>query len=517
MGKRGYKHFVPKADKSHKFPNEYNFVLLDTIDKLKEVLEEAGEYIAWDLETTGLSPREDKIVGVALGWDDETGYYVPIRHKVGNIEDPKKALDLIYEELKNAKKTFVYNMRFDYRFMEFANFGEYDIDKHIKNNLLGFMHHHGYDMSEVQWFDVAIPVWLADTNKKMPSLKWAARHFLGWDMQTFEETLGDNINFQYVEPELAVEYAGADALSTFVLAGATLKFYKESKMAGKIDNKVLYPMMKWEDHPLPIDYKYLERILLDAQETKKGLEREIHSMVGYSFNVNSGQQLSEGLERLGLHTGEYTKAGYMRTAKDLIAKLDHPISDKLIEYSELSKMISSYISNMSEYAKKEDGKLRFAYKNTRVPTGRLACGGDKKNEYFAKLNLQSIPKASSEMWYVHEADEKHSDDDEDLIMGYRFSREEKSDVVAEGFDPYLNVRKAFLPENDDFYWVSIDFSSQELRIPANLSKEPVWLEAFNSEEGDPHKATAIKLFGEENYDRDKRKKAKGMNFGQKVG
>lgn len=51
-------------------------------------------------------------------------------------------------------------------------------------------------------------------------------------------------------------------------------------------------------------------------------------------------------------------------------------------------------------------------------------------------------------------------------------------------------------------------------VVSHNSKEPVWLEAFQSEEGDPHKNTAIKLFGEENYNRDKRKKAKGMNFGR---
>lgn len=71
----------------------------------------------------------------------------------------------------------------------------------------------------------------------------------------------------------------------------------------------------------------------------------------------------------------------------------------------------------------------------------------------------SMPKSSSQMWYVHEVDEKHSDD-ENVIMGYRFSLDEKSDRVAEGFESELNVRKGFIPENEDFYWVSVDFSSQ---------------------------------------------------------
>lgn len=487
-----YEHFVPEVDKNDKFPDGYNFELIDNLDKLEDVLSEVEDYLAWDLETTDLDPRQGKIVGIALGHDDETGYYVPLRHAVGeNIEDAEKALDMCYEAMKKCKKTFVYNMRFDFRFMEFE----------------------GYDMSIIPYYDVCVGIWLADTNKKFPSLKWSARHFLGFDMQTFEETLGDNANFEFVEPTDATVYAGADALVTYILAGVSIKYFKESKMAGKIDNKILYPLMKFEDNPLPINVPYLEDLLLQAQKRYKELEKDIFSIFGYDLNLNSGQQLSEALDRLGLHTGEYTKTGYMSTKKSLIKKIDHPVADKLIEYKELAKLINSYIDNLAKYAKEEEGFLRFAYKTIQVPTGRLACGGDKKNDYFAKINLQSIPKADSRMWYVHEADEKHSDD-ENVIMGYRFSLDEKSDKVCEGFDPHLNVRKAFLPDKEDeFYWVSVDYSSQELRIPTNLSREPVWLDAFTNNK-DPHKQTAVKLFGEENYDRDKRKKAKGMNFGQ---
>lgn len=500
-----YEHFIKPVKINPNFPDNYNFVLVNSIDKLKEVLSNDSEYVAWDLETSSLSPEEGKIVGVAVGFDTKTGYYIPIAHAVGeNIEDPKLALDLFYERLKKAKKTFVYNMRFDYRFMEFVGFDE---TKEYK-----FLDRYGYDMSVIPYYDVSVGVWLSDTNVSFPSLKWAAKHFLGWDMQTFEETLGDNSNFEFVDPKDAATYAGADALSTYTLAGVTIKYFKEARLAGKLDNKVLYPLMKFEDHPLEIDVSYLEKLLMVAMERHKELEQDIYSMVGYQFNIRSGPQLSESLEKLGLHTGEYTKSGYMSTSKKLIAKLNHPVAEKLIEYKELGKAINSYIEPLAKQAKKKNNKLRFAYHTNRVPTGRLACGGDKKNDFFAQINLQSIPKPSPQMWYVHKADDMHSDSDDNIIMGYRFSMEEESDVWIEGSSPDLNVRKAFLPDSDEYYWVSIDFSSQELRIPTNLTKEPVWLDAFLNGR-DPHKSTAIALFGEENYDGDKRKKAKGLNFG----
>ena len=108
---KNYEHFIKPAKPNPNFPDKYDFVLVDTIDKLREVLENDSEYIAWDLETSSLNPEEGKIVGIAISFDTQTGYYIPIAHAVGkNIEVPKLALDLFYERLKKAKKTFVFNM-----------------------------------------------------------------------------------------------------------------------------------------------------------------------------------------------------------------------------------------------------------------------------------------------------------------------------------------------------------------------------------------------------------------------
>ena len=74
-----------------------------------------------------------------------------------------------------------------------------------------------------------------------------------------------------------------------------------------------------------------------------------------------------------------------------------------------------------------------------------------------------------------------------------------------------NIRSAFLPD-PDHYWVSIDFNAEELRIPALITKEPVWVKAFSSG-GDIHKETAISIWGAENYTKQKRKMAKKANFG----
>lgn len=53
---------------------------------------------------------------------------------------------------------------------------------------------------------------------------------------------------------------------------------------------------------------------------------------------------------------------------------------------------------------------------------------------------------------------------------------------------------------------------QEIRVMALMSKEPTWIKSFKNNE-DLHKQMAIKMWGEENYTRDLRKKAKSLNFG----
>jgi len=131
--------------------------------------------------------------------------------------------------------------------------------------------------------------------------------------------------------------------------------------------------------------------------------------------------------------------------------------------------------------------------------------------FFAKINMQNPPKPKSKIWYVRRATDNYLT--QFVVCGYEFTENMTLDSLgkAEGFDQHLNFRKAFLPEKNH-YWLSRDFSGQELRIIANLSGEPAWINAFLSG-GDIHKATAVTMWGEENYTKERRKAAKAINFG----
>lgn len=346
-----YEHFIKPAKPQPQYPRELNHVLVDSLDKLTQIFSEnEGKYIAWDTETSSLDPTVGTIVGFSFAYDDKTGYYVPLRHKPGgNIEDPEKALDLFYNHLLKAKVSFLYNARFDLRFMEYQ----------------------GYDMGCLKFYDVYIGAWLADTNNKTMSLKANEKHFLGWDPDTFTETIGDSYDFSYLNVKDCYIYASADAIGTFALCMKTIGYYKESKLSGKLSNQFLYPLMKYEDNGTLIDIDYLSNMLIEQNDRLKELENKIYKEVGYPFKINSNKQLGDALQSMGVNTGVYTKGGQMKvdipTLSHYNFKNPTPIIDTLIEYSKLFKMINSYTSTLLDEANRQGGRCRFGYITGRVP------------------------------------------------------------------------------------------------------------------------------------------------------
>lgn len=125
--------------------------------------------------------------------------------------------------------------------------------------------------------------------------------------------------------------------------------------------------------------------------------------------------------------------------------------------------------------------------------------------------MQNPPSPKQQNWFVRRANKDSVP--EFTVCGYEFTEEKTEDSlgITEGFSPYLNFRRAFIPEAGH-YWLSRDYAGQELKILANLSGEKAWINAFLNNE-DVHKATAVAIWGEENFSPAKRKAAKTVNFG----
>lgn len=524
--KNTYEHYVKPVKIIDNFEEVYKLEhrLIRSYDELYNFYKnefKPNTFFAWDTETTSLNAEqgvktgdivEGKIVGYSFTQDGHIGYYVPVSHPDYSLG--YKALKIFYAMICRSKLNLLYNCRFDMRFLEAMTPEKYDYTPEQDEKIYKF------DLSGIKYIDVQNTVWLADTNVAMPSLKKSEKHFLGWNPPTFSETIGDESNFGYLPAEQGYRYASLDALATYHLFFKTEKYYTEAGAAAKLDNDLLYPLMRLENTPINVDHDYLQSMRGDVLKHLEDLKKYLFETAGREYNINSGRELVTIFQQLGIDTGKRTKTGIMETNIKAIEGYvashgDSEYLNKLVEYKKLLKFDNSYLEKMLEMSEAENvakHPIRFCYFTNKVPTGRLASGTDGKNSYFSKLNFQSLPKPHSHNYHVHKATPEQIANGEDLC-GYIFNDDPEGSLgLTEGQDPHLNVRKAFCPIDNDSVVVSVDMCAEELRLVANIYKEQTWIKAFNSGQ-DVHKSTACKIFGEENYCKEARKKAKAASFG----
>lgn len=369
--KGDYKHWVGAVPKIENWYKNFNFVLVESMEDLESIFKDKKDYyMAFDTETTGLDFEEIDLVGYSFCLDGKTAYYVPVYHfqYEGNLGE--ESVKFIYERMCEAKKVFMYNMRYDARIMEYYGYRENKADLDKRRWMYA-----KFDMSRVDYYDVSVPVWLADTNQKYPSLKWSSLHFLGIEQLHFDEVIENAGSFFYLNPsenEDTVFYAAADALCTFLLATATVKYFTEAKHSAKFDNLMLYPLLHYENERIWLDGDVLKNLYIIATDRVDKMERDVYAMIGGQINLNSPVQVAQAFERLGIDTGERTSKGTMSVGIKILADLPKEYVEKFpalksyINYKKTAKLISSYIKPLlKEYERR--GYCRFAYKTTEVP------------------------------------------------------------------------------------------------------------------------------------------------------
>ena len=458
--KLNYQHWVPAVKKVENWYKNFDFVLIRSIKELEDVFKpykNKNFYMSFDTETNGLNFEELELVGYSFCLDGHTAYYVPVYHfeYEHNLGEP--AVEFIYKRMCEASKVFMYNARFDMRVLEFRGYKENkkELDKkrwkYVK-----------YDMSKVKYYDVAVPCWAADTNQKMPSLKWASLHFLGLEQLHFDEVIEQAGNFFYLNPDDNPDvtyYAAADALCTYLLVPVTMKFFKEGGVAVQADNTVLYPLMHLETEKIWVDTQRVKQLLEECREETDALEKNVYDMIGYRINLNSPAQVAQAFSRLGIDTGERTESGSMATGMKVLDKLPDSVKEQFpalksyIEYKETYKLMSSYFKVLDRECEKTGGFARFAYQTTNVPTGRLSAGKDSKNTYFTPMNIQAFPKPHVLMYDVFKVGDKDLYSKKDnILLGYQFipskyddagnhiiPNDEKYVGWAEGMNPKCSV------------------------------------------------------------------------------
>lgn len=222
---------------------------------------------------------------------------------------------------------------------------------------------------------------------------------------------------------------------------------KMKKLYEEIELPIAGVLVGIERAGIKVDGEYLMKLRQEFQNETDDLKKSIFDLVGHEFNMNSPKQLGQVLfGELGLPGGKKTKTGGYstneRVLKDLVDVT--PVVPKILQYREIEKLKSTYTEALSSKILKEDGRVHTKFNQAVAATGRLSS---------TDPNLQNIPISS---------------------------------------ENGLKIRKAFVAEEGKIL-VGFDISQQELRVAANLSKDPILVKGFK-DGVDIHTLTASQIF-----------------------
>ncbi|MBP9765671.1 MAG: hypothetical protein KBD12_00360 [Candidatus Pacebacteria bacterium] len=235
-----------------------------------------------------------------------------------------------------------------------------------------------------------------------------------------------------------------------------------------VEKPIISLLKEMNNNGILLDKNILTEQSKSLHTRVKEIEKEIFDHAKEDFNISSPKQLGIILyEKLKL--GEKIKktaGGALSTNATELEKLknSHPIINLVLEYRELTKLLSTYVDTLGNFTK-EDGRIHSDFIQTGTTTGRFSSENP---------NLQNLPARSG--------------------VG-------------------ILVRKAFIAEKGKKLF-SLDYSQIDLRSAAILSKDENLIDIFKNGV-DVHTGVAARVFkvSENEVDSDMRRKAKAINFG----
>ena len=442
---------LPAGKNIHNTPHNYLVVEgADAIWDLVEKLKPVKE-ISFDTETTGIDANNCELVGLSFCITPGEGYYVPCPP---DKTDATRVVEMFKPIFDDAGKVW--------------------IGQNIKYDLLVLKWYGMEFTGEV--FDTMVAHYVIEPEGRR-NMDLLSAQFLGYEPIHIEELIGKKGKGQGtmrdVELDLIKEYAVEDADITLQLKNSFQPLL-EKKQVKKVFDEVETPLIKvltdMEFQGVKVDMEFLNEYSKELEKEALIREKSVYEQAGVRFNLASPKQLGEVLfEKLQLDPkAKKTKGGQYATGEDVLLKLanSNKIVDDILAFRELTKLKSTYVDSLPKLINAKTGRVHTCYGQTIAVTGRLSSNNP---------NLQNIP-----------------------------IRTEKG----------REIRKAFIPRNEEYVLVSADYSQIELRIVAAISGDPNMCEAFTSGK-DIHTSTAAKVFSvaEEEVTKEMRYKAKSVNFG----
>lgn len=395
--------------------------------------------VAIDTETMGLQPFKDPIVGISF-YAPHRGYYIPLRHADPEVqclplELVAKVLKPLLEDPK--KQWLLHNAKFDI---------------HVLWKWLG--------IELKPFFDTMIAQALLDENQSK-RLKDLATLYLKIPADNFNELFG-NVTFDKVpikmDPvtrrgNLATYYATKDTELTYKLYEFQ-KMHLDNPLLANLKNLMfnlempfLDVVVKAERRGVRMDEDYLRNEVAPQLKAEvEELRKKIHEYTG-EINLNSPKQVAEALYgklKLPKVNKDTPLSTNKRTLKLLTAH--HPVAKLLLDYRAKEKLYTAFAVKLPELV--IDGRVHCNFQTLGTKTGRMSCNSP---------NLQQIPARVGGL-----------------------------------------IRNAFIADEGRLL-ASMDFSQQELRVLAHVSRDEALMQAF-LEGRDIHSLTAAGMWNRKHPD-----------------
>jgi DNA polymerase-1 len=444
---------VQETKSEHSFDaNDVNYTLITELNGLSNFIQQVEKqgYFCFDTETTGLNVFTDRLVGLALSVNEKEAYYV-------SCDGENFSCDLI----KNLGGLF-------------------------KNpDIIKIGHNLKFDMEVLckygaefcgPYFDTMIAHYLLKPEGRH-KLDDVAQEYFQYKMIPIEDLIGKKGPAQRtidkIDVNIVKDYACEDAdftLRLYHILEPEIRKARLYDLSSKIEMPLMEVLFHMEQSGFKLDISALNDFNSGLLKQIDQVQQSIFSEAGEVFNIASPRQLGVILfEKLKIASDvKLTKTKQYSTGEEILQKLEgkHPIINHILDYRSLTKLQSTYVSALPQMIEKQTGKVHTSFNQTIAATGRLSS---------VNPNLQNIP-----------------------------IREERG----------REIRKSFIPSNDEHLILSADYSQIELRLMAHLSEDKNMIDAFLLG-ADIHRSTAAKIFKitEEEVSREMRSQAKTANFG----
>ncbi|RZJ63353.1 MAG: DNA polymerase I [Flavobacterium sp.] len=408
--------------------------------------------VSFDTETTGIDPITAELVGLSFSWETGKGFYIPVPDDFAKTQEIVDKFKPFFETEHIEK--IGQNVKYDLKIL--SNYGVVVkgpiFDTMLAHYLINPDMRHGMDV-------------LSET-------------YLKYSPKPIEDLIGKKGKGQKTMRDVAVEevkeYAAEDADVTLQLKqhfAPILDQTETRKLFDEIEIPLVQVLADMEMEGVRLDTAFLAELSKELDTDIKQLERQIYEAAGESFNLGSPKQLGEVLfDKMKIGEGKIkkTKTGQYATGEEILSTLalSSPFVKDILDWRQLVKLQSTYVTALPAQVCGKTGRVHTDYMQAVAATGRLSSNNP---------NLQNIP-----------------------------IRTERG----------RQIRKAFVPRDENHTLVSADYSQIELRIIAALSGEQNMIDAFKNGE-DIHKSTAAKVFNValEDVTREQRSHAKTVNFG----